>query len=72
MLPIHRIQGWVAIVDGRGRNMPSQRDGSHPTLSPDALENEGSWFGQMINPTECELMWALFAALRKGLKLRIR
>jgi hypothetical protein len=24
------------------------------------------------SPTECELMWARFAALRKGSKLRIR
>jgi len=34
MLPIRRIQGWVEIADGRGCDMPSQRDGSHPTLSP--------------------------------------
>src|SRR5262249_37759975 len=27
-LPIRRIQGWVEIVDGRGSDLPSQRDGS--------------------------------------------
>jgi hypothetical protein len=39
------------------RNTPFHRDGSHPTLSPDALENEGSWYGQ-LRPTECEVMRA--------------
>ena len=61
MLPIRGSKvGWWSWTDVAAICRLKEMDPTH--LEPNALENEGSWFGQMVSPTECELMWARFAA----------